>query len=81
MLAKMGRLYEVEKTIRKDRKDGEAVNYDKAAETRTRQAKPVLDGIVAWLEETQPEVLPKSPLGQAISYARSDLTALTRYTE
>ena len=29
----------------------------------------------------RPRLSPKSPLGEAISYARSNWTALTRYTE
>lgn len=81
MLALIGRLYEVEKIIRGDRKDGEAISYDKVAEVRIHEAKPLLDAIAAWLEQHQPRVLPKSPLGEAISYARSNWTALTRYTE
>lgn len=81
MLALIGRLYEVEKIIRGDRKDGEAVSYDKVAEVRNQEAKPLLEAIAAWLEQRQPRVLPKSPLGEAISYARSNWTALTRYCE
>lgn len=81
MLALIGRLYEVEKIIGKDRRDGEAVSYDKVAEVRNQEAKPLLEAIAAWLEQCQPRVLPKSPLGEAISYARSNWTALTRYTE
>ena len=81
VLALIGRLYHVEKIIRGDRKDGEAVGYDKVAEVRNQEAKPLLEAIAAWLEQYQPRVLPKSPLGEAISYARGNWTALTRYTE
>jgi hypothetical protein len=39
----------------------------------------VLDDIKAYLEREQPNVLPKSPEGQAITYALSNWKALTRY--
>ena len=42
---------------------------------------PILEDIQAYLEREQPEVLPKSPEGQAISYALSNWEALTRYCE
>lgn len=34
-----------------------------------------------WLEEQRAAVLPKSPMGQAISYALGNWQALMRYTE
>jgi len=48
-----------------------------------RQAKsvPILDDIKAYLERQQPNVLPKSPEGQAISYALSNWEGLVRYCE
>jgi transposase len=59
----------------------EAPTYDQVARFRQRRARPVLDAIVSWMETHQPKVLPKSPLGEAISYARSNWTALNRYIE
>lgn len=46
-----------------------------------RQAKsvPILNDIKAYLEREQPNVLPKSPEGQAISYTLSNWEALIRY--
>ena len=35
----------------------------------------------AWLDDQAPRVLPKSPIGQAIAYARRQWAALTRFTE
>jgi hypothetical protein len=48
-----------------------------------RQAKsvPILDDIKAYLEREQPQLLPKSPEGQAIAYALSNWEALIRYAE
>jgi hypothetical protein len=35
----------------------------------------------SWLEAQRSEVLPKSPMGEAIGYALNNWAALTRYTE
>ena len=40
---------------------------------------PLLTSFRQWLEEQRAAVLPKSPLGQAISYALSNWDALSRY--
>jgi transposase len=49
-----------------------------------QQARPILDRFHAWFEEQERAadnpVLPKSPLGQAIAYARTNWEALGRYT-
>jgi transposase len=47
---------------------------------RQQEAVPILDRIEAWLAEQAPRALPKSPLGQAITYARNQWQALRRYT-
>jgi transposase len=44
-------------------------------------AVPILDRFRTWLEEQRLEVLPKSPMGEAISYALNNRAALVRYTE
>jgi transposase len=48
---------------------------------RQQHARPVLDELKRWLDEQQPKVLPRSLLGQAISYALNHWEALTRYLE
>ena len=40
-----------------------------------------MDDIKAYLEREQPQVLPKSPEGQAVAYALSNWKALARYCE
>ncbi len=61
MVALIGKLYQIERAIK-----------DKAPEERKairqEQAKPILDKIKIWLDEKITKVLPKSPLGTAISY-------------
>ena len=48
---------------------------------RQLQAGPVLDELKRWLDAEQPRALPKSPLGQAVGYARNHWGALRRYLE
>jgi transposase len=51
------------------------------ASWRARESVPILEGFSAWLEAQLGSVLPRSPLGEAIAYARSNGKALTRYLE
>ena len=44
-------------------------------------AVPLLDQFHTWLVEQRAQVLPKSPLAEAIGYALNNWTALIRYTE
>jgi transposase len=50
-------------------------------EARQAKAKPVLDDLGKWLEKERAGALPKSALGQAITYARNNWAALARYLE
>lgn len=65
-------LYEVEK---------EAKDLDAEARLALRQEKsvPRLAQIKAWLEENQGQVLPKSPMGEAIQYCRGNWKAFREY--
>jgi transposase len=46
---------------------------------RVQYARPVLKEIEDWLDARQVAVLPKSPMGRAIAYARNHWQALTNY--
>lgn len=48
---------------------------------RREKAVPRLAQIREWLDAQQRQVLPRSPMGQAIGYCLSNWTALTRYTD
>jgi transposase len=48
---------------------------------RQRDAVPLLAAWKRWLDEQQTQTLPKTPLGQAIGYARTNWAALCRCTE
>src|SRR5207249_5557459 len=42
---------------------------------------PILGRFHQWLEAQRPEVLPKSPMAEALGYALNNWAALMRYTE
>lgn len=76
MLAYIRLIYGVER-------EAKDLDLDAAGRTRLRQEKsvPILGGIKAYLDREQPNVLPKSPAGQAIAYTLSNWDALVRYCE
>jgi transposase len=76
VLAWIGELYGLERTA-SERKLG----ADARRELRQSRSRPVLARIAARLDVLALTVLPKSPLAQAVTYARNNWTALTRYTE
>jgi len=76
MLAYIRLLYDVEREARDQKLGGEARRA-----LRQAKSKPILEDIHAYLEHEQPQVLPKSPEGQAIAYTLSNWKALTRYCE
>jgi len=76
MLAYVRLLYDVEREARERKLDGEARRA-----LRQIKSKPILDDIITYLEREQPQVLPKSPEGQAIAYTLSNWKALIRYCE
>jgi transposase len=48
---------------------------------RQRASVPILADFKQWLDRIAPVALPKSPLGEAVRYARNQWPALHRYTE
>jgi transposase len=74
MVALIRKLYQIERAAK-----------DKAPEERKairqEQAKPILDKIKEWLDQKVAKVLPKSPLGTAISYTLKLWPKLTTYLE
>jgi transposase len=73
-LAYYRQLYELER---------QAKDFSDAQRLQMRQdlAMPILSQVHTWLEAQRPEVLPKSPMGEAIAYALNNWAALVRYTE
>lgn len=48
---------------------------------RLEQSRPVLDAFLGWLQEQQPQVLPQSTLGKAITYCLNQWSKLTTFLE
>jgi transposase len=73
-LAYYRQLYELER---------QAKDFSDAQRLQMRQdlAVPILGQFHTWLEAQRPEVLPKSPMGEALGYALNNWAALVRYTE
>jgi transposase len=76
VMAAIARLYEVEDQAKAFRMPPDAVR-----ELRQTQSRPILETIREYLELDAPRALPQSPLGQAVTYARNQWSALTRYLE
>ena len=74
MLALIAKLYLIERSAR------EKTPAQRQA-IRQEQAAPVLDKIKEWLDQKADNVLPKSPLGKAISYTLELWPKLTTYLE
>jgi transposase len=73
-LAYYRQLYELERA---------AKDFSDAQRLQMRQdlAVPILGRFHQWLEAQRPEVLPKSPMAEALGYALNNWAALVRYTE
>jgi len=76
MLAYVRLLYDVEREAKDQRWTGEPRRVLRQAKSR-----PILADIEAYLRREQPQVLPKSPIAEAIGYVLGNWTALMRYTE
>jgi len=64
MLALIGQLYDVERKAKEDQLDTAGIK-----KPRQEQSKPVLAKIEPILDSWSAEVLAKSPIGRAITYA------------
>jgi transposase len=76
VLAYIAQLYAVEKRARKSGIQGGALQL-----LREQASRPVIERLQGYLLKVQPELLPKSEAGQAVSYLLKNWTALTRYLE
>jgi transposase len=76
MLAYMHLLYDIEREAR-----DKALDATARRALRQARSQPILDDIKAYLERERRQVLPKSPIGQAIAYTLSNWDALVRYCQ
>ncbi len=73
-LARIRQLYRIESAA-------EGFSAEDRRALRQRDSVPLLTAFGEWLTEQSRLALPKSPIGQAIAYARSNWEALCRYPE
>jgi transposase len=74
-LTEIAKLYEIERLARE-----ENMTHDQRLEIRQQKAVDLLEAFGEWLEKNIGEVLPKSPIGKAISYSLSRWNKLSEYT-
>ena len=83
VLGVIRQLYAVEKRARQE-KERLALPWAEywalRLQLRQEQCVPILTTLCQWLKEQQRQVLPKSPIGEAITYALNQWYALLRYT-
>jgi len=70
----INRLYAIERELR-DASD------EQRYLGRQQHSLPILAKLQAWLEKTQPQVVPQSALGKAVNYLASNWSRLERYVE
>lgn len=77
-------LYQVEKAARKKAEQDQlslAARWGLYRQMRQEKSLPLLTDLGEWLKKQQADVLPKSPIAEAIGYALNQWQALLRYTE
>ncbi len=73
-LEKIRLLYDVEHEA-----DDKNLSYEERSKLRIKVSVPILMGFEAWLKAEYPKVMPKSPIGKAINFARERFDRLSRY--
>ncbi|MFQ5382150.1 MAG: IS66 family transposase [Dehalococcoidia bacterium] len=75
-IAQIKKLFLIERHAKKEELDAAGVRL-----LREENARPILKAFGAWMDMAQTQVLPKGPLGKAITYAQNQWEALKRYVE
>jgi transposase len=75
-LAYYGQLYELERSAQRI-----GLDDDQRRQMRQELSLVILAKFQAWLIEQRAELLPKSPMAEAVGYALNNWSALIRYTE
>ena len=73
-LEKIRLVYDVEHEA-----DDKNLSYEERSKLRIKVSVPILMGFEAWLKAEYPKVMPKSPIGKAINFARERFDRLSRY--
>lgn len=75
-LKEIQELYRIERMA-----DKEELSYQARADLRQKLATPIFESLEKWMEQTYPQVLPKSRTGQAIAYAYPLWPRMKRYLQ
>jgi transposase len=73
-------LYEIERLAREAKQSDGETRAEYMLRMRQQHSVPILNAFRQWLDKLAPRIAPKSKLGKAISYARSQWDYLIRYT-
>jgi hypothetical protein len=73
-LALIQRLYRIERELK-------ALTPEARYQARQHQARPVLDELRAWLDQSLPQVAPQSATGKALNYLHNQWDKLVRYLD
>lgn len=76
VLTKMQDLYAIEAKARE-----EGYTHQQRLALRQQQARPIMDQLKAWLVDNRNKVLPRSSIGEAITYASNRWKYMERYLE
>jgi transposase len=76
VLVLIGDLYKIEARAKEENRE-----RDQIKALRQKESQPILEVIEKRLALWEPQVLPKSPIGQAIGYAQGQWQALNRYLD
>ncbi len=80
-VAMIKRLYAVEKLAKTRMKNDKNFTFDDRKALRLKKAKPILDTFKQWLDQHKDDVVPKSAIGKAMTYARNEWSRLIVYLE
>lgn len=73
-LASCNRLFKIEQDLKKSN-----VSDEERYQTRLKLSRPIVEAFSAWLKKQAPRVLPKSALGRAIHYCRTQWDKLVTF--
>jgi len=80
-VAMIGRLYAVEKLAKVRAEQDESFTFDDRKVLRLEKAVPILNEFKQWLDQHKNDVVPKSAIGKAMTYARNEWSRLIVYLE
>ncbi|PNV76231.1 IS66 family transposase [Leptospira inadai] len=78
VILRLREVYAVEKEIRKQKLHSLCL-FSKIQKIREEKSKPILDDLKTFLDSAYSQVLPKSPIGEAIRYTLNEWERLTIY--